>query len=72
MKLDTARNNALLRKYSELHLDVSLEIRMFILISKHISDLRQLTKKKSRLKDKRRRSRFRKQQLQQPTQPPQI
>ena len=40
------KNNALLRKYSELHLDISLEIRMFFLISKHISDLRQLTKKK--------------------------
>ena len=39
-------NNALLHKYSELHLDISLEIRMFFLISKHISDLRLLTKKK--------------------------
>ena len=45
---------------------------MFFLISKHISDLRHLTKKKSRLNNKRRRSRFRKQQLQQPTQPPQF
>ena len=66
------KNNALLRKYSELHLDISLELRMFFLISKHISDLRHLTKKKSRLNNKRRRSRFRKQQLQQPTQPPQF
>ena len=65
------KNNALLRKYIELHLDISLEIRMFFLISKHISDLRQLTKHKSRLNNKRRRSRFRKQQ-QQPTQAPQI
>ena len=64
------KNNALLCKYSELHLDISLELRMFFLISKHISDLRHLTKKKSRLNNKRRRSRFRKQQLQQPTQPP--
>ena len=54
------KNNALLRKYSELHLDFSLEIRMFFLISKHISDLRQLLTKKSRLNNKRRRSRFRK------------
>ena len=66
------KNNALLCKYSELQWDISLEIRMFFLISKHISDLRQLTKKKSRLNNKRRRSRFRKQQLQQPTQAPQI
>ena len=66
------KNNALLRKYSELHLDISLEIRMLFLISKHISDLRQLTKKKSRLNNKLRCSRFRKQQLQQPTQPPQL
>ena len=66
------KNNALLCKYSELHLDISLEIRMFSLISKHISDLRQLTTKKSRLNNKRRRSRFRKQQLQKPTQPPQL
>ena len=65
-------NNALLCKYSELHLDISSEIRMFFLISKHISDLRQLTNKKSRLNNKRRRSRFRKQQLQQPTQLPQL
>ena len=65
------KNNALIRQYSELHLDISLEIRMFFLISKHISDLRQLTKKKSRLNNQRRRSRFRKQQ-QQPTQAPQI
>ena len=41
------KNNASLRKYSELHLDVSLEIKMFFLISKHISDLRQQTKKKN-------------------------
>ena len=66
------KNIALLRKYSELHLDISLEIRMFFLISKHISDLHLLTKKKSRLNNKRRRSRFRKQQLQQPTQHPQF
>ena len=66
------KDNALLRQYSELHLDISIEIRMFFLISKHISDLRHLTKKKSRLNNKRRRSRFRKQQLQQPTQAPQI
>ena len=39
------KNNALVRKYSELHLDISLEFRMFFLISKHISDLRQLTEK---------------------------
>ena len=66
------KNNASICKYSELHLDISLEITMFFLISKHISDLRQLTKKKSRLNNKRRCSRFRKQQLQQPTQPPQL
>ena len=58
------KNNALLRKYSELHSDISFEIRMFFLISKHMSDLRQLTEKKSRINNKRRRSRFRKQQLQ--------
>ena len=34
------KDNALLCKYSELHLDISLEIRTFFLISKHISDLR--------------------------------
>ena len=54
----TLKNNALLRKYSELHLDISLEVTMFFLISRHISDLRQLTKKKSRLNNKRWRSRF--------------
>ena len=66
------KNNALLCKYSELHLDISLENRMFFLKSKHISDLRQLKKKKSRLNNRRRRSSFRKQQLQQPTQRPQL
>ena len=66
------KNNDLLRKYSELQLDISLEIRMFFWLSKHISDLCQLTKKESRLNNKRRRSRFRNQQLQQPTQPQHI
>ena len=65
------KNNALLRKHSELHLDILLEITMVFLISKHISDLRLLTEEKSRLNNKRRQSRFHKQQLQQPTQAPQ-
>ena len=65
------KNNALLRNYSELPLDISLEIRIF-LTSKHISDLRQLKKKNSRLSNKRRRSRFphQQQQLQRPPQHP--
>ena len=66
------KNDALLRKYSELHLNILLEIRMFFLISKHISNLSQLPKKKSRLNNKGQRSRFRKQQLQQPAQAPQV
>ena len=53
-------------------MDIPLEIRMFFLISKPISDRRQLTKEKSRVNNTRRRSHFgQQQQLQMPPQYPQ-
>ena len=57
----------LVQQYSVLHSDKGLETKMYFLLSKDISDLKQFPKTKTRFKNKRRRSRFR-QQLQHPKQ----
>ena len=56
---------SIVQKYRLLHLDIRIELHIFFLLSRHLHNLTSLPKKKSRPNNKRRRTLFRRQQLQQ-------
>ena len=58
------KDHHLLQQYQELHLDKKLELKTYLLLSKHISNLYALKNKKKRPNNKRRKTNFRRQQLQ--------
>ena len=58
-------NPAIVQQYRLLHLDIKVELHLFFLLSRHLHNLTTLPKKKSRPNNKRRRTLFRRQQLQQ-------
>ena len=58
------KDQHLLQQYQELHLDKKLELKTYLLLSKHISNLYALKNKKKRPNNKRRKTNFRRQQLQ--------
>ena len=55
------RDHQLLLKYQKLHLDRKLELKIYLLVSKHISNLLALKNKKKRLNNRRRKTNFRRQ-----------
>ena len=58
-------NPSIVQQYRLLHLDIKIELHIFFLLSRHLHNLTYLPKKNSRPKNKRRRTLFRRQQLQQ-------
>ena len=52
-------NPDLVRQYSVLHLAVHLELKIYFLLAQHLNQLTYLTRKKSRLNNRRRRSLYR-------------
>ena len=56
---------SIVQQYRSLHLDIKIELHMFFLLSRPLHNLTSLPKKKSRSNNKRRRTLFRRQQLQQ-------
>ena len=58
-------NPSIVQQYRLLHLDIKIELHIFFLLSRHLHNLTSWPKKKSRPKNKRRRTLFRRQQLQQ-------
>ena len=58
----------LVQQYSVLHLAVHLELKIYFLLSQHLHQLTNLTRKKSRLNNRRRRSLYRRTLLDQPQQ----
>ena len=60
--------SALVQQYSVLHLAVHLELKIYFLLSQHLHQLTTLTRKKSRLNNRRRRSLYRRTLLHQPQQ----
>ena len=58
-------NHSLVEQYRLLHLDIRIELHIFFLLSRHLHNLTSLPTKKSRPNNKRRRTLFRRQQLQQ-------
>ena len=55
------RDHQLLLKYQKLHLDRKLELKLYLLVSKHISNLLALKNKKKRPNNRRRKTNFRRQ-----------
>ena len=58
-------NPSIVQQYRILHQDIKIELHIFFLFSRHLHNLFSLPKKKSRPNNKRRRTLFRRQQLQQ-------
>ena len=58
-------NPSIVQRYRLLHLAIKIELHIFFLLSRHLHHLTSLPKKKSRPNNKRRRTLFRRQQLQQ-------
>ena len=52
-------NPKLLKKYGELHIDSVLDLKNFLLISKHLADLKKITEKTKRLNKRRRKTKNR-------------
>ena len=58
-------NPSIVQQYRILHLDIKIELHLFLLLSRHLHYLTSLPRKKSCPNNKRRRALFRRQQLQQ-------
>ena len=58
-------NPSIVQKYRLLHLDITIELHIFFLLSRHLHNLTSLPKKKNRPNNKRRRTLFRRHQQQQ-------
>ena len=56
--------HSIVQKYRLLRLDIKIELHLFFLLSRHLNNLHSLPKKKCRPNNKRRRTLFRRQQLQ--------
>ena len=57
------KDHQLLQQYQELHLEKKLELKIYLLVSKHISNLYALKNKKKRPNNRRRKTNFRRQLL---------